>query len=79
MQFRNLCHRPIAVVKHYKKLVLIIIIIITISISGSSSSNTRIIIYYYNPPDCIKYLTVFIDSEIIFVMSIELYLNPLHF
>jgi len=76
MQFRNLCHRPIAVVKHYNKVV--VIIIITIS-SSSSSSNISIIIRYNNPPNCIKHLTVFIDSEIIFVMSNELCLNLLHF
>jgi len=77
MQFRNLCHRPIAVVKHYNEVVVIIIIIIISS--SSSSSNISIIIHYNNPPNCIKHLTVFIDSEIIFVMSMELYLNLLYF
>jgi hypothetical protein len=67
-------------VKQYNKVVVIIIITITIIISScSSSSNISIISHYYNPPNCIKYLTVFIDSDIIFVMWIEIYLNILHF
>ena len=36
-------------------------------------------IHYYSSHGCIKYLAVLIDSEIIFVMSIELYLDLLNF